>query len=219
MEDAATAKLSFRSLAEQLGMTPSSYAFYEDPKKFKKQFLPIEFAKQLVPPMTSHDIDMWDVLALAGFARSEDDSDPPRPKVKADEAAETLDLVPIGEVDLETGMAGTDASRIHYFPRTWLESISAGPPSMLSIAHARGDSMQPTIGNRDMVIINRAVRTIREQDAIWALTVGDVGMIKRVRMKGEKIILMSDRERIPPDEHHVADVNVVGRIDFVGLRK
>lgn len=41
LREAADPALSVRKLAQLLGMPASTYAFYEDPKKFKKAYLPI----------------------------------------------------------------------------------------------------------------------------------------------------------------------------------
>jgi phage repressor protein C with HTH and peptisase S24 domain len=138
--------------------------------------------------------------------------------------AEQLDLVSIEEIDLAYGMGGTYTGdpieiTIHHFPRLWVETISTAPPALLTIARGRGDSMEPTIKNGDMVVINRAERIIREQDGIWALTQGDIGSIKRVRVRGDRIMLLSDNDRVPPEEVHISEINVVGRVDFVGSRK
>ncbi|KAI1692042.1 peptidase s24-like domain-containing protein [Ditylenchus destructor] len=89
-------------------------------------------------------------------------------------------------------------THILHFPRTWLESITSTPPALLTFARGRGDSMQPTLQDGDIVLIDRSVRTIREQDAIWALTLGDIAMIKRVRIKNDRVSLLSDNDRIPP---------------------
>jgi phage repressor protein C with HTH and peptisase S24 domain len=69
-----------------------------------------------------------------------------------------------------------------------------------------------------MVLIDRAQRTVREQDAIWALTVGDIAMIKRVRVRGETVHILSDNDRVPPDLAHFEEVNVVGRVIFIGRK-
>lgn len=134
-----------------------------------------------------------------------------------------LDLVSVSEIDLAYGLGGTYSdvpieSQVLHFPRTWLESITITPPALLTFARGRGDSMQPTLQDGDIVLIDRSVRTIREQDAIWALTLGDIAMIKRVRVKGERVSLLSDNDRIPPDEVHHEEVNVVGRVVFIGRR-
>jgi hypothetical protein len=67
LRESTTPKLSVRKMAEYLDMPASSYAFYEDPKKFKKRYLPVELAKSLTEPLTGYGVDMWDVLALAGL--------------------------------------------------------------------------------------------------------------------------------------------------------
>lgn len=139
------------------------------------------------------------------------------------EVTDQLDLVAIGEVDLAYGLGGTFTDgpvevQIHHFPRAWVESITRTPPSMLTFARGRGDSMQPTLQDGDMVLIDRAQRTVREQDAIWALTVGDIAMIKRVRVRGENVQILSDNDRVPPDHAHVEEVNVVGRVIFIGRK-
>lgn len=134
-----------------------------------------------------------------------------------------LDLVTVHEIDLAYGLGGTYSdvpieTHILHFPRTWLESITSTPPALLTFARGRGDSMQPTLQDGDIVLIDRSVRTIREQDAIWALTLGDIAMIKRVRIKNDRVSLLSDNDRIPPDEVHHEEVNVVGRVVFIGRK-
>lgn len=137
--------------------------------------------------------------------------------------AEHLDLVPIAEIDQAYGMGLTFTDnpikvRVHHFPRAWIESITYSPPSELTIARGKGDSMDPTIRDRDMVIIDRSRRTIDEADAIWALTVGDIGMIKRLRRRGPTVVIQSDNDRVSDEEVHADEVNIVGRIVFIGRR-
>lgn len=134
-----------------------------------------------------------------------------------------LDLVTVAEIDLAYGMGGTYSDipierEVLHFPRTWLESITTTPPSQLTFARGRGDSMQPTLQDGDIVLIDHSIRTIREQDAIWALTIGDIAMIKRVRVKGERVSILSDNDRVSPDEVHHEEINVVGRVVFIGRR-
>lgn len=139
------------------------------------------------------------------------------------DAGSTLDLVSVNEIDLAYGLGGTYSdvpieTQVLHFPRTWLESITTTPPTLLTFARGRGDSMQPTLQDGDIVLIDRSVRTVREQDAIWAFTVGDIAMIKRIRVRGETVHILSDNDRVPPDEAHAEEVNVVGRVVFIGRR-
>lgn len=133
------------------------------------------------------------------------------------------DLVAVHEIDLAYGLGGTfsdgpvETQTLH-FSRSWVRAITSAPPSMLTFARGRGDSMQPTIQDGDIVLIDRSINTIREQDAIWALTIGDFAMIKRVRVRGPMVSILSDNELVPPDEAHFEEINVVGRVVFVGRK-
>ncbi|QRY97127.1 helix-turn-helix transcriptional regulator [Sphingomonas paucimobilis] len=132
-------------------------------------------------------------------------------------------LVSVEEIDLAYGMGAAfthDAVsvRSHLFPLALLETITSTPPSKLTIARGMGDSMMPTLHDGDMVIIDRSQRTVRDQDAIWALTVGDIAMIKRLRVKSDRVLLLSDNERVPPDEATHDEINIVGRVIFIGRR-
>lgn len=224
LREAAMPKLSVRKLAELLEMPASSYAFYEDPKKFKKRYIPVELAKQLTEHLTAFGVDMWEVLALAGLEESGDPgSTLESAETIAEVTAEQLNLVPIAEIDQDYGMGGTFTGdhielQVHYFPRLWVESITSSPPVFLTIARGKGDSMDPTIRDRDMVIIDRSRRKLDEADAIWALTVGDIGMIKRLRLRGSMVIIQSDNDRVSDEEVPADEVNLVGRVVFIGRR-
>lgn len=139
------------------------------------------------------------------------------------EDVSTSDMVAVHEIDLAYGLGGTYSDghidqQSQRFSRAWLESITRTPPSMLMMARGRGDSMQPTLQDDDIVLIDRSITHVREQDAIWALTIGDIAMIKRLRFRGDRVLILSDNERVPVDEAHFEEVNIVGRVIFVGRR-
>ena len=145
------------------------------------------------------------------------------PRPSPETIAEQLDLVPIAEIDQDYGMGGTFTGdhvelQVHHFPRIWVASITSSPPALLTIARGKGDSMDPTIRDRDMVIIDRSRRKLDEADAIWALTVGDIGMIKRLRLRGSMVIIQSDNDRVSDEEVPAEEVNLVGRVVFIGRR-
>lgn len=64
-----------RAMAAELGMAPSSYAFYEDTAKFKKPFLPVPFVRSLLRPLTERGIKAEAILALGGAQEFAEDSD------------------------------------------------------------------------------------------------------------------------------------------------
>ena len=133
------------------------------------------------------------------------------------------DFVGVQEIDLAYGLGGTFSNdpvnvQTHRFPRAWIEAITATPAAMLTFARGRGDSMQPTIQDSDMVLIDRSQKTIREWDAVWALTIGEMAMIKRVRVRGDRVHILSDNDRVPPEDVFHEEVNVVGRVIFIGRK-
>lgn len=143
----------------------------------------------------------------------------PSPK----EVAEQLDLVSIEQIDLAYGLGATFAdgpigSELMHFPRQWVDAITSSPPALLTWTRGRGDSMLPTINDGDLILLDRSQRRVTEQDALWAFTVGDLAAIKRLRIKGDRVVVLSDNPAVPPDEERIDEVNIVARVVFVGRK-
>ncbi|WP_081668467.1 XRE family transcriptional regulator [Sphingomonas phyllosphaerae] len=143
---------------------------------------------------------------------------PPAPS--SAQIAEMFDLVPVASIDMAYGMGGTFADghvnvEVMHFPRPWLEAMTRTPAASLTWARGRGNSMSPTIEDDDIVLIDRSDRRVQDQDAIWAFTIGDIAMMKRLRVRGDKVTILSDNDRVPPDEAHPDEINVVGRVSHI----
>lgn len=137
--------------------------------------------------------------------------------------SEELDLVSVNEIDMEFGLGGTFTdvpieTKVQHFDREWLRSITATPPAKLTWTRGRGDSMGATVQDGDLVLIDLSQKTVREQDLIWAFTIGDIGMIKRLRVRGGEVTILSDNNRVPPDTATPGEINVVGRVVFIGRK-
>ncbi len=137
--------------------------------------------------------------------------------------AADVDLVSIPMIDLAYGMGATYTDShvevdVLNFPKVWVETITFSPPELLTWARGRGDSMAPTIHDGDLVLLDRSQRRVTEQDALWAYTVGDLGAIKRLRLKGDRMIILSDNPNVPPDEEMVEAINIIARVVFIGKR-
>ena len=138
-------------------------------------------------------------------------------------AADELDLVPVASVDMAYGMGTTFAGEhvdveVIHFPRRWLESLTSTAPQDLAWARGRGNSMSPTIEDNDLVLIDRSDRSVRDQDAIWAFTIGEVAMMKRLRVRGEQVTILSDNTHVPPDIAHPDEIHIVGRVSHIVRR-
>ena len=135
------------------------------------------------------------------------------------QAMDGLGLVPIREVDIAFGMGGTylDAvpvqETIIHFPVAWVRQFTDADPSMLVFARGDGDSMSPTINDRDIVLIDQRHRDINRQDRIWAIAYGEIGMIKRVRaMPDGSYKIMSDNAAVEAEIAVDGEMHVIGRV-------
>lgn len=133
----------------------------------------------------------------------------------------------IEEIDLALGMGATylDPDRapaslgIVPFKEDWLRDIFRGSVAHLKVVRGSGDSMEPTIRDGDFVLIDTSRRRLDEQDVIWALSYGDLGMIRRLRqMPGGSVSLMPDNHAVRPAEAFDGELWIMGRVVWIGRR-
>ena len=139
--------------------------------------------------------------------------------------ADQLDLVVIDEIDLAFGLGETYTDQVpievtpRHFPRAWLAALTDALPSMLVFARGRGDSMMPTLIDGDIVLIDKSQTNFYQQDVLWALTMGDAAMIKRLRVRPSgRIAILSDNPTVPQDEVASNEIRIIGRVVFIGRR-
>lgn len=136
-----------------------------------------------------------------------------------------VDFVQLTEIDIGYGMGGgtfieevSDENRAVFDPR-WLAHITRSPPQMLFVARGIGDSMMPTLLDNDTLIVDRGQTRLTQQDRIWALMYGDLGMVKRVRsLPGGQFQLLSDNPVIPPIDAADGEFHLVGRVVWIGRK-
>ena len=129
------------------------------------------------------------------------------------------DEVQIDSIDLAYGMGGTfldtDAVEVSKstFSRGWLRQYTESAPEHLFSATGVGDSMYPTIHDRDGIIADRSRRRIDQGDRIWAIVFGGFGMIKRLRpMPDGTVRIMSDNPQVSDEFATDGDLTIVGRV-------
>lgn len=134
------------------------------------------------------------------------------------------DTVELDQIDLRYGMGGTFADgpvevERRPFSRAWLRSITATAPRHLFWAIGDGDSMEPTIRSGEVILIDRSQDTPRMDDGIWAVTHGEIGMIKRLRQLPSGIVeLHSDNHLVRPQTAVDGELHVIGRVIAVVRR-
>lgn len=141
----------------------------------------------------------------------------PNPEVRGD-------VVELREIDLQYGMGATYldvpvTTEMRTFSREWLRGITKSPPEVLFWASGDGDSMEPTIRAGETFLIDTSQRTPRMNDGIWALALGEIGMVKRLSFQGGGYIeLHSDNQLVRPMSVSEDELHIIGRVIAVVKR-
>ena len=107
------------------------------------------------------------------------------------------------------------------FGHDWIRSTFGINPEDLLLETAIGESMQPTIQDGDLILIDTTDRRFREF-GVYVLEFQGERLVKRVQRKLDgSLILISDNEvyepeRVPADR--ARDVTTLGRVVWVGGR-
>lgn len=139
----------------------------------------------------------------------------PRQERVADSGGDTVEIV---EIDLRYGMGATYLDeapdvQARTFSRAWLRNFTDSPPEELFWARGQGNSMEPTIGEGAIVLIDRRQQSPRMADLIWAFAFGDIGMLKRLRpMPNGSVKILSDNQSVPPEIAHDGELHIIGRV-------
>ena len=136
-----------------------------------------------------------------------------------------LTPVPRLDVDASAGAGafdGDERGEAHIaFDPAWLRRIALGPPDRLSIIRVTGDSMAPTLGHGDDILVDRGDGAARLRDGIYVLRIEGALVVKRlgVNPAARTLSVRSDNPAYPgwPDCDSGA-VDIVGRVVWAGRR-
>ena len=132
---------------------------------------------------------------------------------------EEFALIPFFDIEVSAGFGAlgegvTDPAAHLAFRRDWLHTNGLYEKK-LSCVMARGDSMEPTIGNRDTLLVDMSraeprdghIYVIRSSDTLW---------VKRVQKQIDgTLLLLSDNDAYPPMPLHLdqhPDIQVIGQV-------
>lgn len=138
--------------------------------------------------------------------------------------SEPTDTVDVAEIDLRYGMGATFLGDVvdatpRSFSRAWLRNFTDSPPTELFWARGQGNSMEPEIGDGDIVLIDRRQHSLLMADLIWAFAYGDTGMIKWLRpMPDGSVKILSSNQSVRPETAHDGEINIIGRVVAVVKR-
>ncbi len=140
----------------------------------------------------------------------------------ADEPMPGFTLVPRLDIQASAGPGALahDEQAIDYlaFQESWLRSRKINP-SCARVLTAKGDSMEPTIRNGDVLLVDTSINYIQD-NTIYVIVYGDILLVKRVhsRLNGT-LQLISDNPLYPPEEvtaGEIEQLHVAGRVMWFG---
>lgn len=180
----------------------------------EKENVPLD---QLVE-MAKHGVNVRYVLEnLLG-----DEPASPSPHVHNVEHNEVLVMVPRYNVRASAGhgvwnTAESVVDRLA-FRREWI-SLMGLNPKRLAMIHVEGDSMEPTLFDNDIILINLDVTELKE-DGVYVIQHRDVLRVKRIqnKMTGE-VVIRGDNHAYESETLMPADaerLHVVGRVVWFG---
>lgn len=107
------------------------------------------------------------------------------------------------------------------FDERLLKSLTASPPSKLSIVRVEGDSMSPTLDAGDDILVDLADSLERLRDGIYVLRIDDSVVVKRLALgpTGRRVTVRSDNPSYPdwPD-CSLDEIRPIGRVVWSGRR-
>lgn len=220
--------LSVRDLAVAAGYNHGSgVQRYLDPAYDKR--LPVEVADRLAsalvgkgdPPITRDEVIALTGISFEGRGAEQRatriDKAPDQPSVRSVDGGETA---PVARLDLSYSMGpGRDLddsyieSEAFEFDLGFLRSMTVTPPDRLRIVDGIGDSMQPTLHDRDLLFVDVNQASLNAQDRIWAIWLFGLGAVKRLRaIDTEKVLVISDNPDVENQIVNRADIIIHGRV-------
>ncbi|WP_245258605.1 S24 family peptidase [Methylopila sp. M107] len=138
--------------------------------------------------------------------------------VIVDEHSAEFALIPRYDVRASAGLGAIvpseEISEFLAFKREWLRRIGV-TPEFSALAELDGDSMEPTLPDGAMILINTAVRQVKN-GFIYAIRRGDELLVKRVqvRMDGTVVLIPDnpryEKEVFTPDQ--AVELHVIGMV-------
>lgn len=134
------------------------------------------------------------------------------------EVAAELGLVPVRELDLSLGMGSTYldmpvTETVRHFPIEWLRLYTNASPEKLFFAQGMGDSMEPTMRDSDLLLIDCSQQNLNISEKIWAITYAGCGAIKRLRpLPNGGVEMMADNPNVSNATAYDDEMHILGRV-------
>jgi phage repressor protein C with HTH and peptisase S24 domain len=134
-------------------------------------------------------------------------------------------LIPIYDV---TASAGNGATLVEHelvddhlsFPPDYLREITSTASRHLAIIRTKGDSMVPTIAEDDLVMVDTTKRDLSFDGIFVIRDDGASLLVKRIGRGTRRghVMVISDNSRYAPAERPLGDIEVLGKVVWMGVR-
>lgn len=103
------------------------------------------------------------------------------------------------------------------FRKDWVKR-KGGKPDNMSLIKVEGDSMEPTLLDGDLVLVNHSRTTVAPQGGIYAISIHQEIMIKRVQIlfPHNKLRILSDNTNYKPIEADPEQIKINGKVIWFG---
>lgn len=106
-----------------------------------------------------------------------------------------------------------------YFKTEWVKNVLGIPRDYLALISVQGDSMEPTLSNGDLILIDTSTSRV-EDGAIYVVQYEDALLVKRLQKKYDgSVVIRSDNTHYEPEILHGEEANnlkIVGRVVWAG---
>lgn len=171
------------------------------------------------------DIDIFWLLTGKGSPKPSGDEEPegaPRTHSAESTTSEFDDYTFIPQmndgISAGPGIVSYNLSDIRVaFRKDWIKR--KGDPKDMSLIKVIGDSMEPTLLEDDLVLVNHGKTKIDSNGGIYALTIGEVTTIKRVQLilpQNNILKIISDNPRYDIMTSPVNETVIHGRVIWYG---
>lgn len=132
-------------------------------------------------------------------------------------------LVPVYDVEASAGNGATVDSEHHVmnlaFSQQYLREMTFAKGNDLAVIRVKGDSMEPTLLDDDLVMIDRTKRNL-DYDGLFVLRFGDALHVKRIGrgVKRGSVMVISDNQIYPPVQTDRDQIDVIGKVLWYGRK-
>jgi len=132
-------------------------------------------------------------------------------------------LIPVYDVQASAGFGSLvdyeEQTHSLAFPPDYLKRLTAGSAKDLVIISTKGDSMEPTLLDDDIVLVDMS-KTHMGYEGMFVLRHNDTLLVKRAGMAAQDgfVNLISDNKAYPPILAQLKDLTVVGKVLWYGRK-